>query len=204
VHPDGRLQRLRIAVAHAGEVRAGWAVIADVAQRCGIDLEVARGTDAFEQLVAAVPMYAGLTLEEIGGHGVRWPARQQAAPLHLDASAPAPAAAAPSAPALATAANDGSLALGTYRPIWASPEVEISPALKYLVPAQQLEVSPEDARRLGIVNGEAVIVAQNGTRMNARAAVRSSVPAGSAFLAEGIAVDSANALTERLIQVHKA
>jgi NADH-quinone oxidoreductase subunit G len=203
VHPDGRLQRLRIAIAHPGEVQAGWAVLAEIAQRCGIDLNVARSADAFEQLVAAAPIYAGLTLDEIGGHGVRWPERQQAAPLRQGTSGPAPgelAAATPSAP---PAGTNGSLVLGTYRSIWASPEVEISPALKYLVPRQQLEVSPEDARRLGIVNGEAVVVAQNGTRMNATAAVRSSVPAGSAFLAEGIPVDSANALTERLIQVHK-
>ena len=31
VHPDGRLQRLRIAIAHPGEVRAGWAVLAELA-----------------------------------------------------------------------------------------------------------------------------------------------------------------------------
>ncbi len=38
VHPDGRLQRLRIAVAHSGEVRAGWAVLVELARRTGIDL----------------------------------------------------------------------------------------------------------------------------------------------------------------------
>ena len=31
VHPDGRLQRLRTAIAHPGEVRAGWSVIAELA-----------------------------------------------------------------------------------------------------------------------------------------------------------------------------
>ena len=35
VHPDGRLQRLRIAIAHPGEVRAGWAVLAELARRAG-------------------------------------------------------------------------------------------------------------------------------------------------------------------------
>jgi hypothetical protein len=49
-----------------------------------------------------------------------------------------------------------------------------------------------------------VIVAQNGTRLHATALVRSDVPAGSAFLADGIAVDSANRLTEPLIEVVKA
>ncbi|MFZ1992657.1 MAG: molybdopterin dinucleotide binding domain-containing protein, partial [Solirubrobacteraceae bacterium] len=97
----------------------------------------------------------------------------------------------------------GMLALGTYRPIWASPEVEISPALKYLIPSQQLELSPQDARRLQIVDGEEVVVGENGTRLRARAVVRSTVPEGTAFLAEGLIADSANALTATAVEVHK-
>ena len=205
VHPDGRLQRLRVAIAHPGEVKAGWAVLAEIARRAGLDLGVSRSADAFAQLIAEVSVYEGLTLEEIGGHGVRWPERPQSAPLRLGTSGPV--AGAP--PSLATrpvpASTNGALRLGTYRPIWAYPEVEISPALKYLIPAQQLELSPEDAVRLEISNGEEVVVAQNGTRINAKAAIRSSVPVGTAFLAEGISGDSAaNALTEPLIEVRKA
>ena len=46
-------------------------------------------------------------------------------------------------------------------------------------------------------------MSQNGTRLKATAAVRTGVPAGTAFLAEGIATDSANALTEREVEVSK-
>jgi NADH-quinone oxidoreductase subunit G len=101
------------------------------------------------------------------------------------------------------ALTNGHLRLGTYRPIWASPECEISPALKFLIPEQQVELSPEDARRLGVLHGEEVLVAQNGTRVAARAFVRSSVPAGSAFLADGLSIQSANVLTESLVEVIK-
>src|SRR6202042_972081 len=48
VHPDGRLQRLRIAIAHPGEVRSGWAVLAEIARRVGRDLGVATSQMAFE------------------------------------------------------------------------------------------------------------------------------------------------------------
>ena len=71
VHPDGRIQRLRPAVAKPGESRAEWQVIADVAARIGLDLAVLTGGMASQQLFDAVPQYAGLTLEEIGGKGVR-------------------------------------------------------------------------------------------------------------------------------------
>ena len=79
-HPDGRVQRLRIAIAHPGEVRAGWSVLSELARRCGAaELGVETAKQAFAQLVAAVPQYAGLSLDEIAGHGVRWPEHEAAA-----------------------------------------------------------------------------------------------------------------------------
>jgi len=78
VHPDGRIQRLRPAVAHPGSTRAQWQVIADLASQIGLDLETLTGPMASQQLFDAVPFYAGLTLEEIGGKGVRWQDRPAA------------------------------------------------------------------------------------------------------------------------------
>ncbi|MFZ0976629.1 MAG: molybdopterin dinucleotide binding domain-containing protein, partial [Solirubrobacteraceae bacterium] len=101
------------------------------------------------------------------------------------------------------APSNGGLRLGTYRSIWAAPEVEVSPALKFTVARQQVELSPEDAGRLGIGNGDAVDVAQNGTRLRGTAHVRSGVPAGTVFVADGISDESANALTEPVVEVQK-
>jgi NADH-quinone oxidoreductase subunit G len=200
VHPDGRLQRLRTAIAHPGEVRSGWRVITDVASRVGLDLGVLTSSMAFKQLVDAVPFYEGLALEEIAGHGIRWPQRAQASAFPSIAGETID----PPVHEIAPAPENGALRLGTYRPIWAAPEVEISPSLRYTIAHQQVELSPEDARRLGIADGAEVDVTQNGTRLHAKAAVRSAVPAGTAFLAEGIAADSANALSDSEIEVHKA
>jgi NADH-quinone oxidoreductase subunit G len=77
-HPDGRIQRLRAAVAHPGQTRPEWSVIAELAARLGLDLDVPSVRVASQQLFDAVPFYAGLTLEEIGGRGVRWQERPQA------------------------------------------------------------------------------------------------------------------------------
>ncbi len=208
VHPDGRVQRQRIAIAHPGEVRPGWWVLTEIATACGLDTGVERAGDAFAQLVAAVPFYDGLTVEEIGAHGVRWPARPQAQSMALSAdewpgAGSSDGAGAPDGSTEAVSPANGHLRLGTYRPIWAAPECEISPALKFLIPEQQVELSPDDAQRLGILHGEDVVVAQNGTRLNAKAFVRSAIPAGSAFLADGLAAQSANVLTESLIEVIK-
>ena len=225
VHPDGRLQRLRTAIAHPGAVRAGWSVIAEIARRAGLDTGVLTSPMAFAELVQAVPFYRGITLEAIAGRGVRWQESEAAAAFptsdtaldiiatqkvaaaratatHKAAAAQKAASAQKAAAAPAEGAN-GALRLGTYRSIWAAPEVEISPALKFTVAGQQVELSPEDARRLGIGDGDAIEVAQNGTRVRGTAHVRSGVPAGSAFLADGIANGSANAFTEPVVEVRK-
>jgi NADH-quinone oxidoreductase subunit G len=224
VHPDGRIQRLRTTIAHPREVRAGWWVVADLARRCGLDTGVLTAPMAFAQLVEAVPFYAGITLEAIGGRGVRWPEGDSAGAfpdlgdrpnieVKIAQTSGRPTGAAP----------NGALRLGTYRSIWASPEVEISPALQYTIARQQAELSPEDAARLGISSGEPIEVSQldgsgaaqsdeaggrvggkpEGTRLSATAAVRSDIPPGTVFLATGIAADSANALTEPEVEVRK-
>jgi NADH-quinone oxidoreductase subunit G len=200
VHPDGRLQRLRRAIAHPGSVRSGWSVIAELARRAGLDTGVETSAMAFAQLVDAVPFYRGLSLEEIGGRGLRWPEREAASAFPTPDDV-APPAGVPQP--VNRAAGNGALRLGTYRPIWAAPEVEISPALNFTVAHQQVELAPEDALRLGITDGDAIEVAQNGTRLRGSARVRFGVPAGTAFLAEGIATGSANVFTEPLVEVHK-
>jgi NADH-quinone oxidoreductase subunit G len=203
VHPDGRVQRLRAAIAHPGQIRATWSVIAELAKRAGLDLNVLTSPMAFRQLVDAVPFYEGLTLEELGGRGVRWPARPPAASLPRATTPLAPAPGQTSRIHWPPASLTTSLRLGTYRSIWAAPEVEISPALQFTVAEQFVELSPGDAGRLGIGNGEVVEVSQNGTRLKAHASIRTGVPEGTAFLAAGIARDSANVLTEPLVEVRK-
>ncbi|HTU85449.1 MAG TPA: NADH-quinone oxidoreductase subunit NuoG [Solirubrobacteraceae bacterium] len=207
VHPDGRLQRLRTAIAHPGQVRSGWWAVAELAKRAGLDTGVLTSPMAFGQLVDAVPFYGGLTLEEIGGRGVRW--QQRDASSEFPAASPGELASTESASkadgtgAAPAAATNGALRLGTYRSIWASPEVEVSPALKFTIARQQIELSPEDANRLGVASGESVEIAQNGTRLRGIAHVRTGVVAGTVFLADGIPNASANAFTEPTVEVHK-
>jgi NADH-quinone oxidoreductase subunit G len=198
-HPDGRVQRLRPAIGRPGGVRAEWQVLAELATRLGHDFDLRNGAMCSAALFEAVPFYAGLTLEELGGRGVRWPEREQAAALPAAEVAQPPAASQIEPPS-----TNGRLLLGTYRSVWAAPEVEVSPALRFLAPKQHVELSPADAARIGVRHGEEVLVAGDGGRVRARAVVRDAVPAGSVFLEEGIAQDSANLLHGPLVQVHRA
>ncbi len=78
-HPDGRVQRVRRAVAPASQTRAGWRVIAELSLALGTDLDVYTDREASQLVFDAVPFYAGLSAEEIGGRGVRWQEREAVA-----------------------------------------------------------------------------------------------------------------------------
>ena len=88
--------------------------------------------------------------------------------------------------------TNGQLLLGTYRNLWADPAVEASPALRFLVPAQRLELSGTDATRLGLKTGDEVSVRSGGGTVNARVAVRAAMPEGTCFLIEATPSDNSN------------
>ncbi len=145
VHPDGRLQRLRPAIAHPGEVRAEWRVLAELALRLGLDLQVLSPREASRQLLDAVPFYAGITLEEIAGRGVRWQEREAAAAFPAAGGELAQAdgvadgtAGAPDAAASALRDAEQAEQAAGYRSLWDAPEVEHSPALEFLFPHREL------------------------------------------------------------------
>jgi anaerobic selenocysteine-containing dehydrogenase len=91
-------------------------------------------------------------------------------------------------------ADPGSLALSTYRDLWAGPITELNPPLRFLAPQQRVELSVADADRLGLSTGDTVSVSQNGTSIRARVAIRERVQEGTCFLLEGTAESNANAL----------
>ncbi len=85
-HPDGRLQRVRQALGHPGDARAAWWVLAELCERVGAGLGLASSPMVTEAIAEAVPFYAGITLEEIGGRGVRWQEREAASALDAGAA----------------------------------------------------------------------------------------------------------------------
>jgi NADH-quinone oxidoreductase subunit G len=205
-HPDGRLQRVRPAAGRPGNIRPGWQTLSNLSLALGHDTGVTSQPTAFKALTTGVSFYASITDSDIGGRGIRWQDTASAP------SFPSPAAAATSSAAGAGAASadtqrerasdeavpvagaDGTLALGTYRDLWAGPITELNPPLKFLKPSQRLEVSPEDAERLQLASGDDVRVTQGDKSLTATVAVRERVPEGVCFLAEGVAGANANSL----------
>jgi NADH-quinone oxidoreductase subunit G len=180
-HPDGRVQRVRQAVGHRGESRPAWSVLVELCERLGAGTG-ALSSPAVTALVAeAVPFYAGLTLDEIGGDGVRWQDRE--------AASAAPDEPLPSDPLPQPAAAPDGLVLAGAPTLWRGPAVEHSPSLRFLDTGPLALLSVEDARRLGVANDDEIELSSNGDSVAAKAIVRTAVPGGSVFLSPPLLAD---------------
>jgi len=197
-HPDGRLQRVRQAIGHQGQIRPEWSVLAELAERCGAGVDALSAPQVSEKLFAAVGFYDGLTLEEIGGKGVRWQDR--------DAASRLPAAELPEGALEVPPELPEGMRLGAVPSLWAGAAVRHAPSLRFLTPAQRAELAPADARRLGVSSGDEVEVAVAGRSVRARVALRQAMQPGSVFLVAGTATDNATALTNgvpRTVEITK-
>jgi NADH-quinone oxidoreductase subunit G len=173
-HPDGRIQRVRQALGHANEVRPAWHVLADLCERVGAGIDALSARMVTDRLAEAVPFYAGITLDEIGGLGVRWQEREAASALQAEELSTEPLADPPAAP-------DG-LRLVVLPTLWTGPELDHSPSLRFLSTHARVQVSVEDARDVGVADGDEVRLASGGEEVTATAAVRTGVSPGSVFL----------------------
>jgi NADH-quinone oxidoreductase subunit G len=134
-------------------------------------------------LAEAVPFYAGITLDEIGGQGVRWQEREAAAALASQEPSAAPLAAAAPAP-------EG-LRAGHVATFWGGPEAEHAPSLRFLATGPRAELSVEDARAAGVATGDEVQLSAGGVSVVAVVTVHTGVPAGSVFLSGARLPDAA-------------
>jgi NADH-quinone oxidoreductase subunit G len=176
-HPDGRIQRVRQSISHPDQVRPDWEVLAELCARLDKPLDVGSAPMVTELVTKAVPFYSGITLEEIGGKGVRWQDRDAASDLPEQEGSDEQLEEPPAAP-------EG-MVLESARSLWAGHETKHAPSLRFLATGSRAELSAEDARRLGVQTGDDVVLRVNGDRVRATAAVRSAIPAGSVFLAPG-------------------
>jgi NADH-quinone oxidoreductase subunit G len=155
-------------------------VLTDLCKRLGSDTGILTGPMATARMAEHVPFYAGITLDEIGGRGVRWQEREAASAYASGADAGPFGLELPPA---RVRVSGSELALGTFRSIWAGPEVSNSPALHFLRSRPRVLLSPADAQRLELFDGLTATVAPDGREaIEAAVHVRDAVPEGSAFL----------------------
>jgi NADH-quinone oxidoreductase subunit G len=192
-HPDGRLQRVRPSASRPGDIRPNWGVLAELSLALGHDTGVVSQPTAFAALTEAVPFYASITDERIGGRGVRWQETESASAY------PKPWGRGETVSFEFVKEEDeeessARFLLGTYRDLWVGPITELNPPLRFLAPQQRVEMAVADAERLGVKAGDKVKVAQNGHSIVAAVDVKERIQAGTIFLIEGVKDGNANEL----------
>ncbi len=168
VNLEGRLQRLRRTVEPPCPDELEW--IATLAGRFGVEISPYPAA-VFAEVSPRV--YGGLAFGEVGE---RAPLRgYPAAGAHVEQ----PALPEPAAPPR----RDGELQLLAYKPLFSGAAVERVPELQFQRPGPEIELSADDARRLGIASGALVRVSANGAAVSLTARIDRRLRAGVARVA---------------------
>jgi predicted molibdopterin-dependent oxidoreductase YjgC len=177
---DRRVLRRSVATGRQGQARPAIEALADLGARLAVALgrPVAFSESpeqVMEEIVSLVPLYAGAGYRELLAGDRR---------LDFDGAVPAG-----SLQSLAAGASDESvdvlqLALMTGRTLYTSIEAAAihKPDADKLHREEYVEVSLEDAERLGIADGDEITLATEQGEMRIRAQVTDVVPAGSVFV----------------------
>jgi NADH-quinone oxidoreductase subunit G len=161
---EGRLQRLRRAVIPPCPDELAW--LAKLGDRFGVSL-----SQYPSQVFAEVSglAYGGLDYGRIGEQATL-PAR----PAQTEVPTP---------PGPAKREKGKGLRLVTFRPLFSGPAVERVTELQFQRPGAEIELSPNDAKKLGIEAGSPVNVRSNGTSVALRARLNRRLVTGVARVA---------------------
>jgi NADH-quinone oxidoreductase subunit G len=86
-HPDGRLQRVRRGIEVPDGIRPGWRWLLDLSAALGNELEPDSQPQVWDAVADSVELYNAISLEDIGGTGLRWQDHQLAAAFEEGAGA---------------------------------------------------------------------------------------------------------------------
>jgi len=191
---ERRVQRVRKALDPPGQARDDLQIVADIAGRMGHDWHYRSAQDAWDELRSLSPMHAGMTyarLEELGGiqwpcydeddpgalflHGRLWeqPAQGALAPFSVvEHEGPVDELTAEYPIRLTTGRRLDSYNTGVQSNGYSSP----------LRRGESLDLSPEEVDRLGLEDGERVLITSRRGSVEAPVRIDPSLRPGLAFM----------------------
>jgi len=202
---ERRVQRFRRAVEPPGEARPDWEILCELGRRMG-----ARGFDfsspeeVFEEIRRVTPSYAGMTYPRLGTRGLQWPCPTEEHPgtpiLHVEGFPIGKGRFTPLAyrPPAEEPDEEYPLILTTGRILFqyhTGTMTRRSPSLVREADRPFVEVNPEDATELGLVDGERVVVSSRRGSVEVEARVTDRVGKGVVFMPFHFAEAAANVLT---------
>jgi formate dehydrogenase alpha subunit len=211
---ERRVQRVRKAVEPPGEARADWEIMCALAERAGYGGMRYRGADEIMAEIASLtPIYGGISYDRLDHHGLQWPcpdSDHRGTPvLHRERFTRGP----------------GRFSPVTYRPPAEQPDADFPFVLTtgrtyfhwhtgtmtrrtHLLDREErtsfVEIHPDDAGRLGVREGEDLLVESRRGEIRTKARVTSMVVPGVVFIPFHFAEGAANALTNNVLDPESA
>jgi formate dehydrogenase alpha subunit len=186
---ERRVQRVRKAVEPPGQCRQDWEIILDLADRLGYPMPFQTPEEIFEEMRAVIPQYAGMTYERLGTTGLQWPCPSEDHPgtqyLHKGKFTRGKGLlqGIPFQEPAELTNEEFPLLLTTGRMLYHhNVMTRHCENLEWLRPFELAEMSPADAERLGVADGEAVRVTSRRGSIVTRVLVTERVPRGTMFM----------------------
>lgn len=207
VNSDRRVLRLRKAIDAPGEAKSDWEIIIEVANRMGTDIgNYENAEEIWNEIREAAPILGGVTYQRIEHEGIQWPCPTEDHPgtstLFLEKfntpSGKAKIIPVDYQPQSEIATEEFPIIMNSGRMLYhyhSSTLSRKSDILNAYADKSYVIMNPNDAERLGIKDGDEVLVCSPRGNLKTRAMVRDEVLTGEAFMPWHFHESPVNALT---------
>jgi formate dehydrogenase major subunit len=201
---ERRVQRVRKAVESPGETKDDWWITCEIGTRMGFEMKYQNSEEIFEEIRTVTPSYAGITYERINEEGIPWPCPNIEHPgtpiLHIGKFTRGKGMlhAIEYIPPAEQADKEYPLYLTTGRLLYqyhTGTMTMKTEGLNERAPGTFVEISPADAAKLDLIDGQKVKVASRRGEIEANVKVSDKATSGTVFLPFHFATAAANRLT---------
>ncbi|MFC1498993.1 molybdopterin oxidoreductase family protein, partial [Verrucomicrobiota bacterium] len=202
---ERRVQRVRKAFNAPGEARQDWNIICDLAVKMGCSMHYDHPSDILDEIASVTPIYGGISFDRIEqGYGLQWPCSDKDHPgtvyLHKGEFKRGKGKfyLTPFIEADELPDKEYPYILTTGRSLYhfhTGTMTRRSPGLEEIYPPVPFEINPDDASRVGIVDGEYAELSTRRGAIRARAVVTERSPVGTVFMPFHFVEGAANVLT---------
>ena len=201
---ERRVQKLARAVMPPGEAKPDWQITCALAERMGYPFEYNGTSDIMDEIASVTPIYGGIHYDRLSGYGLQWPCPNRDHPgtanlhqgtfsrglgkFHAVEFKPPAESVSPEYPLILTTGrvlehfHTGSMS-------------RRSKVLDKLHPNGAVDIHPDDALNLGVVDGDLMTVSSDRGKIEVPVHVTDKTAPGLAFMAFHWKESPANVLT---------
>ena len=189
---ERRVQRGRKAVEPPGEAKPDWEIITLLAEKMGHSFGHKNPEQIMEEIASLTPIYGGIHYDRLNSYGLQWPCTDRNHPgtpvLHRDKFSRGLGKfhAVEYKPPAESVSAGFPLILTTGRILehyHTGSMTRRSEVLNELCPSGTIDIHPEDALKLGIVDGDIVAIASERGKIEAPVRITEETAPGLAFMA---------------------